>query len=134
MLLTQKGNNLEITFEGIDGTKVILQNFALENLDNLRKATGAKVDLGSILFDGQTTVQDSFDVFDANSKRRGVFNRNSVTFLNGLNNTTNGLNSSNDVINAQGGNDTLDGRGGDDLLRGGLGNDTLVGGSGNDTL
>ncbi|WP_375467633.1 hypothetical protein [uncultured Nostoc sp.] len=52
LLLTQNGNNLEITFEGqyagYAGTKIILQNFALENLDNLSKSTGATVDLGNI--------------------------------------------------------------------------------------
>jgi len=35
MLLIQNGSNLEITFNGINSTKVILQNFALENLDNI---------------------------------------------------------------------------------------------------
>ncbi|MBW4549589.1 MAG: S8 family serine peptidase, partial [Aphanocapsa sp. GSE-SYN-MK-11-07L] len=134
MLLTQKGSSLEIAFEGIDNPKVILNNFALENLDNLSQASGAKVNLGSILFNGQTTVQDSFDVFDANLTRTTIWNRNSVTFLNDLNNTTKGFDNSNDVINAQGGNDTIDGLSGNDLLRGGAGNDSLKGGLGNDTL
>ncbi|MEH1900704.1 MAG: calcium-binding protein, partial [Nostoc sp.] len=55
LLFTQNGNNLEITFEGVDdfqtgfaSPKVILQNFALENLDNLSLSTGATVDLGNI--------------------------------------------------------------------------------------
>jgi Ca2+-binding RTX toxin-like protein len=44
LLLTQNGSNLEITFEDdFNDTKVILQNFALENLDNLSKSTGASV-------------------------------------------------------------------------------------------
>ncbi|MEH2279927.1 MAG: DUF4347 domain-containing protein, partial [Nostoc sp.] len=50
--LTQNGNNLELTFEGVADDKVILQNFALENLDNLST-------LGNILFDGQSSIRDS---------------------------------------------------------------------------
>ncbi|MHC5747417.1 MAG: calcium-binding protein [Nostoc sp.] len=141
MLLTQNGNNLEITFandlnhfEDEVKPKVILQNFALENLDNLSKSTGATVDLGNILFDGQTSVIDSFDVFDANSTQANLFNKNTVTFLNDLNNNITGFDNSNDAINGQGGNDKIDGLSGNDLLRGGAGNDTLIGGVGNDTL
>ncbi|MEH2335700.1 hypothetical protein [Nostoc sp.] len=105
LLLTQNGNNLEITFEGVDDTKVILQNFALENLDNLSKSTGATVDLGNILFYGQTSPIDSFDVFNANSTQSTIFNKNIVTFLNDLDNNVNGFDKSDDVINAQGGDD-----------------------------
>ncbi|MEH2034760.1 MAG: calcium-binding protein, partial [Nostoc sp.] len=141
LLLTQNGNNLEITFEGLDdfetgfvSPKVILQNFALENLDNLSKSTGATVNLGNILFDGQTSITDSFDVFNANSTQNTIFNKNTVTFLNDLNNNVNGFDNSDDVINGQGGDDIIDGKSGNDLLRGGTGNDSLVGGVGNDTL
>ncbi|WP_052304652.1 hypothetical protein [Nostoc punctiforme] len=132
--LTQNGNNLEITFEEHDSPKVILQNFALENLDNLSKSTGATVDLGNILFDGQTSITDSFDVFNANSTQSTIFNKNTVTFLNDLNNNVNGFDNSDDVINGQGGDDKIDGLSGNDMLRGGAGNDTLIGGAGNDTL
>ncbi|MEH1934528.1 MAG: calcium-binding protein [Nostoc sp.] len=142
LLLTQNGNNLEITFaEGADAyysglavAKVILQNFALENLDNLSKSTGATVDLGNILFYGQTSTTDSFDVFNADSTQSTIFNLNTVTFLNDLNNNVNGFDNSDDVINGEGGNDKIDGKSGNDLLRGGTGNDTLIGGAGNDTL
>ena len=134
LLLTQNGSNLEITFEGIDYNKIILQNFALENLDNLSKSTGATVDLGNIEFDGQTSITDSFDVFNANSTQSTIFNKNTVTFLNDLNNNVNGFDNSDDVINGQGGNDKIDGLSGNDLLRGGAGNDTLLGGEGNNTL
>ncbi|MEH2449957.1 beta strand repeat-containing protein [Nostoc sp.] len=141
LLLTQNGNNLEITFEGavdIEGVEnsviVILQNFALENLDNLSKSTEATVDLGNILFDGQTSIMDSFDVFNANSTQSTIFNKNTVTFLNDLNNNVNGFDDSDDVINGQGGDDKIDGKSGDDILRGGAGNNTLIGGAGNDTL
>jgi Ca2+-binding RTX toxin-like protein len=138
MLLTQNGNNLEITFpknfEEDYSRKVILQNFALENLDNLSKSTGATVNLGNILFDGQTSITDSFDVFNANSTQSTIFNKNTVTFLNDLNNNVNGFDNSDDVINAQGGDDKIDGLSGNDLLRGGTGNDTLIGGAGDDTL
>ncbi|MEH2121889.1 MAG: calcium-binding protein [Nostoc sp.] len=135
LLLTQNGNNLEITFEGVINTfKVILQNFALENLENLSKSTGATVDLGNILFDGQTSITDSFDVFNANSTQSTIFNLNTVTFLNDLSNNVNGFDNSDDVINGQGGDDKIDGKSGDDMLRGGAGNNTLIGGAGNDTL
>ncbi|MGF2038196.1 MAG: beta strand repeat-containing protein [Nostoc sp. CmiVER01] len=140
LLLTQNGNNLEISFERypyqrrLFGAKVILQNFALENLDNLSKSTGATVDLGNILFDGQTSITDSFDVFNANSTQSTVFKKNTVTFLNDLNNNVSGFDNSDDVINGQGGDDIIDGKSGNDLLRGGMGNDIIDGESGNDLL
>ncbi|MEH1810742.1 beta strand repeat-containing protein [Nostoc sp.] len=134
LLLTQNGSNLEITFEEVAGsTKVILQNFKLENLDNL-SATSSRPVLGNILFKGQTSITDSFDVFDANSTQTNLFNKNTVTFLNDLNNNITGLDNSNDVVNGQRGNDKIDGLSGNDLLRGGEGNDTLIGGKDNDTL
>jgi Ca2+-binding RTX toxin-like protein len=134
MLLTQVDSNLEITFAGISDTKVVLKDFALENLENLVRATRAKVDLGNILFDGQTRIQDSFDVIDADQRVGTVFNRNTVTFLNDRNNNVKGLNRSNDVINGQGGDDRLSGLSGNDWLRGGIGDDILNGGAGNDIL
>ncbi|MEH2212325.1 MAG: calcium-binding protein [Nostoc sp.] len=136
LLLTQNGSNLEITFEGVGGaagTKVILENFKLENLDNL-PATSSRSAIGNILFDGQTSIADSFDVFDANSTQTNLFNKNTVTFLNNLDNNITGLDNSNDVVNGQGGNDKIDGKSGNDLLRGGTGNDTLIGGEGDDSL
>ena len=132
MLLTPNGPDLEIAFEGVDNTKVLLQNFKLEDLDNLTTETGASVTIGNILFDGQIEIEDSFDVVNANDNRRRVFNRNTVTFLNDLDNNTKGFKNSDDVINGQGGNDTLEGLSGDDLLRGGPGADTLTGHSGAD--
>ena len=134
MLLNQDGDDLVIAFEGIEDTVVILQDFKLQNLDNLRSSTGASVDIGNILFDGEKAFQDSFDVFNAKQKRKRIFNRNTVTFLNDRNNRVKGFKDSNDVINGLGGNDKLRGLSGDDLLRGGAGDDLLVGGFGNDTL
>jgi 2',3'-cyclic-nucleotide 2'-phosphodiesterase (5'-nucleotidase family) len=134
LLLTQKGNDLEVTFEGVSSTKVTLQNFQLDQIDNLRRETGASINLSNILFMGQNTIQDSFDVFDANATLNRIFNQNTVTFLNDLDNVVNGFNNSDDVINAQGGNDSIFGLSGNDLLRGGLGNDRLFGGLGKDSL
>jgi hypothetical protein len=134
LLLTQVGTNLELTFEGVENTKVVLKDFQLDTLDNLTKATSASVNLGNILFDGQTQFQDSFDVFNAEWNFARIFNRNSVTFLNDLNNRIRGFNDSDDVINAQGGDDFVEGLSGNDVLRGGAGNDTLLGGLGDDTL
>jgi hypothetical protein len=131
--LTQKGNNLEVTFENVANAKVQLQNFLLENLDNL-PAISSRAALGNILFDGQTNIADSFDVINANSTQTSIFNKNTVTFLNDLNNNIAGFDNSNDVINGQEGNDIINGLSGNDLLRGGAGNDILIGGAGNDTL
>ncbi|MEH2328886.1 calcium-binding protein [Nostoc sp.] len=134
LLLTQNGSDLEITFEREFSPQVILQNFALENLDNLSLSTGATVDLSNILFYGQTSITDSFDVFNANSTQSTIFNLNTVTFLNELSNNVSGFDNSDDVINGQGGDDIIDGKSGNDLLRGGAGNDSLIGGVGNDIL
>ncbi|MDZ8222531.1 DUF4347 domain-containing protein [Nostoc sp. ChiVER01] len=127
LLLNQNSNNLEVTFEGVADDKVILQNFPLENLENVSA-------VGNILFNGQTSISESFDVFDANSTQNAISNKNTVTFLNDLNNNINGFDNSADVINGQGGDDRIDGKSGNDLLRGGAGKDTLLGGDGNDTL
>ncbi|MEH1882163.1 choice-of-anchor D domain-containing protein, partial [Nostoc sp.] len=131
--LTQNGNNLEVTFEDVANTKVTLQNFQLQNLDNLVAST-TRPAIGNIQFDGEASVTKSFDVINANSTQPYISTANSVTFLNDLNNNISGFYNSNDVINGQGGNDTINGSGGDDLLRGGTGNDLLIGGQGNDTL
>ncbi|MEH2325121.1 MAG: calcium-binding protein [Nostoc sp.] len=133
LLLTQNGSDVEITFAGKADAIVILQNFKLENLGNL-KASGTRPSAGNILFDGQTSITSSFNILDANSTQTSLGIKNTVTFLNDLSNNITGLDNSNDVINGQGGNDRIDGKSGNDLLRGGAGNDTLIGGAGNDTL
>ncbi|MEH1837492.1 MAG: hypothetical protein V7L20_01715 [Nostoc sp.] len=131
--LNQNGNNLEITFENTSNTEIILENFLLENLNNL-PASDTSPAIGNILFDNQRGIVDSFDVFDANSTQTDLFNPNTVTFLNDLNNNITGFKDSGDVINGQGGDDIINGNSGNDLLRGGTGNDTLIGGAGDDTL
>ncbi|MEH2140344.1 choice-of-anchor D domain-containing protein, partial [Nostoc sp.] len=131
--LTQNGNNLEVTFEDVANTKVTLQNFQLQNLDNLVAST-TRPAIGNIQFDGEASVTKSFDVINANSTQPYISTANAVTFLNDLDNNISGFYNSNDVINGQGGNDTINGSGGNDLLRGGTGNDLLIGGQGNDTL
>lgn len=126
MLLTQQDSDLLIEFESNNDTKVILRQFDLQNLENL--------EIGNILFAGQSEIQDSLDVFDTKSQYDRIFNANSVTFLNDLDNRVKGYNRSQDVINGQGGNDKISGLSGDDLLRGGMGHDTLLGGQGSDRL
>ncbi|MEO1210306.1 MAG: hypothetical protein AAFX78_12260, partial [Cyanobacteria bacterium J06638_20] len=135
MLVSQDGDDLIITFEGVENTRVILQDFSLELLDNffLEEDNG----LGNIIFDPQDSVQDSFDVFNKewnSGSYDQVFSANTVTFLNALNNDVRGLDDSADVINGQDGNDILSGLSGDDILRGDRGDDTLLGGDGNDRL
>ncbi|MGG6293067.1 beta strand repeat-containing protein [Leptolyngbya sp. AN02str] len=134
LLLAQVGNNLQITFDGVANTTIVLENMQLDLIDNLLQRTGANVNIGNILFSNETTIQDSFDVLDNFSNPAAIFNRNSTTFLNGLNNSIRGFDQSNDVINGLDGNDLLEGLSGDDVLRGGSGNDTLLGGDGNDFL
>ncbi len=134
LLLTRNGDDLVVKFEGAQDLEVRLRNFDLENLDNLHQSTGGSANLGNILFAGQNQVQDSFDVVDAGQNITKVFNSNTVTFLNGLDNNVSGKRSSNDVINGQGGDDFLTGLSGKDILRGGRGFDFLDGGSGADTL
>ncbi len=134
MLLTQQGNDLAITFDNIKDTKVTLKNFKLENLDNLQKSTGSMIDFSNVVFNGENRSTDSFDVFNADWQKKQIFSRNTVTFLNDLDNTIQGFDRSDDVINGQGGNDRIQGKGGNDLLRGGDGNDLLRGGLGNDQL
>jgi len=134
LILTQNGQDLVVTFEGVDDTNVTLKHFKLEDLDNLQTAGGGSVGLGNILFAGQTSIEDSFDVIDANSQQGQIFNRNTVTFLNNRNTTVDGFDNSDDVINAEGGNHKIYGLSGDDVLRGGKGNSKLYGGDGYDTL
>ncbi|MBW4442914.1 MAG: alkaline phosphatase [Plectolyngbya sp. WJT66-NPBG17] len=133
MILTQVGNDLAIAFEGVANTGAIIRDFKLENLDNLTKATGASVNFANIEF-SDSGITDSFDVFNADSVAKVVFNRNTVTFLNDLDNGVSGFDQSDDVINGQGGNDRLFGLSGNDLLRGDAGNDILDGGRGRDIL
>ncbi|WP_156114194.1 calcium-binding protein [Myxosarcina sp. GI1] len=129
LILTQNDKDLELTFKGVANTKVILSDFNLEQLDNLPSG------IGNILFDGQQTIADSFDVFDAEQIRSRVFNFNTATFLNDLDNILQGFNNSDDVIDGLKGNDVLLGRSGDDVLRGNSGDDLLLdGGSGSDRL
>jgi len=131
--LMQMSNDLEITFLGDEtGTAIVLQNFALEDLDNLRQETGGNIDRGNILFGNESGFEDSFDVFNADSTQDFLWNRNSVTFLNNLNNQVRGFNQSDDVINGLGGDDELNGLSGNDILRGGDGDDLLDGGHGDD--
>ncbi|WP_432811409.1 calcium-binding protein [Pantanalinema sp. GBBB05] len=134
MVLHQDGDHLVISFEDIQNTGVTLQNFSVFNLDNHHTSTGASTTIGNILFDGQTTIVDSFDVIDVDDNPTRVARTNFITFLNNLDNRTYGWDYSNDVINGMGGNDRLWGLSGNDTLRGGEGSDTLYGGQGNDLL
>jgi len=130
--LTQVDDDLEITFRGDDSTQIRLVDFALDRLDNLRQETGGNVDRGNIRFSNETGFEDSFDVFNADSTQDFLWNENTVTFLNDLDNEVEGFSQSDDVINGLGGDDTLEGLSGDDTLRGDAGDDLLDGGQGDD--
>jgi Ca2+-binding RTX toxin-like protein len=90
--------------------------------------------VGNIVFGDNPQLEDNIDVFDADSTQDKIWKRNTVTFLNDLDNDVRGFANSDDVINGQGGNDNIRGMNGDDLLRGGGGNDILDGGVGADIL
>ncbi len=140
LILTETEQGLLLGFESLDpflaqvDSVVLLENFALESLDNLPANASTPFVHGNILFDGQSALEDSFDVFNADANLNQVLNLNTVTFLNDLDNQTTGFSQSDDVINGQGGDDSLWGLSGDDILRGGSGDDTLVGGAGLDQL
>ncbi len=129
MILEYDGENTIITFVGVDNFSVRLENFDFTDLDNLPNGTA------NILFDGQTSGTDAFDVFNSHTQNNSrVWNKNSTTFLNDSDNTIMGFSDSDDVINGMGGNDYIRGRTGDDILRGQAGDDTLRGGRGDDIL
>ncbi|PSN11350.1 hypothetical protein C7293_24635 [filamentous cyanobacterium CCT1] len=146
MLLNQTNKDLVITFEGISDVSVTLQDFAIEDFDNLGQGPGTISNQGNVIFvpqgfeatnsffEFEGIFEDVFDVFNDDWEKLHVLNKNTVTFLNALDNITSGFDASDDVINGLDGNDVLNGLSGDDLLRGGHGNDTVLGGSGSDTL
>lgn len=130
LMLIQRGTDVVVGFDGILDTQVLLKNINVEDLDNyLNNYT-----VGNILFNGETTIEDSFDVLDSDSTAGMLWNANTTTFLNDLDNSLTGLADSDDVINAQAGNDTIDGLSGNDTIRGGAGDDVLTGGDGDDLL
>jgi glycerophosphoryl diester phosphodiesterase len=133
MLLTQVGDDLVITFDGVSDTKVTLKGFQLEDLDNLSRRRGSDLNLANIVFDGDARPSDRFDVL-SESDQPSLGESNRVTFLNDQDNTFQGQEKRRDVVNGQGGNDVLTGLGARDILRGGEGNDTLSGDEGNDSL
>lgn len=134
LLLIPQQNDVLLRFETVPDLEVVLQNLSLDSLDNLSRETWASITIGNILFDGQSSIQDSFDVIDADLNLAQVLRPNTVTFLNALDNITQGFSAANDVIDGLGGNDTLFGLSGNDKLRGGEGNDVLLGGTGDDVL
>ncbi|MGJ3247626.1 MAG: hypothetical protein ACFE0I_16315 [Elainellaceae cyanobacterium] len=134
MLLTQQGDDLLISFVGVDSVAVLLYDFDLDDLDNLSNFGDNQQSIGNIVFEGEDSVQNSFDVINSDRLEAQVLRPNIATFLNDLDNVTQGFDQSADVINGQGGNDQLSGLGGDDILRGGDGDDILDGGDGNDRL
>ncbi len=128
--LTQVGPDLKLSFTTKANLEIWLVDFSLENLDNLTQSTTAAVDLANLMFADQIGVHDSFDVWNAEWQIDQIFNANTVTFLNDLDNQILGLDNSDDVIHGLGGNDRLTGLSGNDQLLGGDGNDILIGGSG----
>jgi 5'-nucleotidase / UDP-sugar diphosphatase len=128
LLFSQEGADLVISFANATDTSVTLKDFDLGDLGNGSNGSG------NLIFDGQTTVEDRFQVFSSTQEDGRVSQPNAVTFLNDLDNNVKGRGQSNDVINGQGGNDRLAGLGGNDTLRGGSGNDILLGNRGKDLL
>tara|TARA_Y100000296_G_scaffold87245_1_gene131080 strand:+ start:89328 stop:93191 length:3864 start_codon:yes stop_codon:yes gene_type:complete len=129
MLIDYDGQNTVITFEGADGFSIVLENFDFTDLDNLPAVKG-----WNIIFDGENTGHDAYDVFNNhNAGPSTVWNKNTVTHLNDADNTISGKDGSDDVINAMDGDDVVYGGTGDDVLRGQQGNDVLYGDDPQDT-
>ncbi|NER51937.1 MAG: hypothetical protein F6J92_35910, partial [Symploca sp. SIO1A3] len=65
----QEGEDLVLSFEGdTSDTSVVLQGVQLEDIDNIPINEANSVFVGNILFNGdEVLVEDSFDVFDAQS-------------------------------------------------------------------
>jgi hypothetical protein len=129
LMLDQLGANVVVRFAGDEpeAGRITLENTTVERLGNI---TG----VGNFRFFGEAAVTDSLDIWNAAENRSAVQRPGTVSFLNGLDNNTNGWASADDVINGLGGDDRLNGLTGDDLLRGGEGNDHLIGHKGNDQL
>ncbi|MEM9215472.1 MAG: hypothetical protein AAGD25_14150 [Cyanobacteria bacterium P01_F01_bin.150] len=155
MLLTQVGNDVQITFTPLPtetdasvlSVEILLVDVGLHDLDNLPSDESHNLDtaIGNFRFSNSAISHDSVDIFNDGWNEDGtlesdrwinknIFNSNTITFLNEQANTTYGKQTSNDTINGQGGDDRLYGLSGDDLLRGGAGDDFLVGGLGEDVL
>jgi len=93
MLLTEEDSNLVIGFEGIQDVEVRLQDFDLEDLDNLSSPLVPQTTLAIFCLTAVHTL-DSFDVANANSESGTGANPDTVTFLNDLDNKHQGLENS----------------------------------------
>jgi hypothetical protein len=63
--MEQQNQDVAITFEGNELTKVTLKNINLDEIDNLDPSTGASLNVGNIIFDGDGSIKDNFDVFNS---------------------------------------------------------------------
>jgi len=101
-----------------------LVNFDLEDLDNL--PNGVSGAIGNILFNGQTEIQDSFDVANANQNLERFSTRTqSRSSMTWITTPRAGMTL---MMSSMVRNDTLTGLSGDDILQGGAGKDILTGG------
>jgi hypothetical protein len=130
IVFDQNGENLKISFYGLNNFFVELVDFSLDLLDNLPFNYQKSQNVGNIIFDGEVTISDGYDVADSNSFWENTFDSNKLTVFNDLDNYVYGRENSNDILHGQGGNDYLFGLSGDDILRGGDGDDYLNGGAG----
>lgn len=103
-VFTDKGNSLEITFNGNDSDKLLIQN-------NNYFIGNYKIE--NFVFTGPS-VEDTIQGSAASETLIGT--------------------SKNELILGLGGNDRLFGKGGNDILETGAGNDTIYGGEGADTM
>jgi Ca2+-binding RTX toxin-like protein len=127
MILTQRGADVAIAFEGIGDTRVVLQNIRIEELDNLTIAGKA---VGNFVFGGTHAI-DNLDVVDDADDPDTLEKR--VTFLNALDSFVTAPTASR-VVNAGDGDDTVIGASTNQTFRGGAGDDSLSGGNGRDIL
>ncbi|MFB2893338.1 calcium-binding protein [Aerosakkonemataceae cyanobacterium BLCC-F50] len=156
LLLTQVGKDLAITFEGIDNTKVILQNFALENIDNLDTGEDDAIDINNIIFDRSDRFDDdrilddddddiaNFDdddqIFDDDDDianfddDHNLWEHDSFDVINADSQITRVYHENHVTFLNDLDNNTKGYKDSQDVINGQGGNDTLRGLSGNDTL
>ena len=143
LLLNQSGNDVIVSFQGIENTEVILTDFILEDLNNLTN------EVSNLLFSGDEKdnllVGDAKNDFIAgnpgNDTLQGFAGRDFLYGNNGDDNLNGGDGEDlaygedgMDTINGGNDDDTLYGEAGDDILNGNNGLDTIAGGSGDDSL
>ena len=132
ILLTKKGNNLEISINGtID--KLTINEYYNKDYSSYYKIEKIQFADGTIWDEAYTkNLPNNITGTEGNDSITLSDGDNIINALGGDDNIRVG--EGNDIINAGEGNDFVAAYGGNDVINGGAGNDTLYGSTGNDTL